>query len=108
MSERAMGTRRLGFADVGDETQGYDAVDWWLSSDGRWHEGAPPEGWTLAEDRRWYQREPPRTAVDYTSKSESIVGPRATLSDEDRGVWNDAEEDPGPGDWDGDDWYGDA
>jgi hypothetical protein len=93
-------TRRLGCADVGDTTHGHKIIGWWLSGDGRWHEGTPPAGWTQAEDRRWYPTEPPSTAVGYASKSESIAGPPATVIYEDPEDWYDAE-DPGQGDWDG-------
>jgi hypothetical protein len=85
---------------VGDTTHGHKIIGWWLSGDGRWHEGTPPAGWTQAEDRRWYPTEPPSTAVGYASKSESIAGPPATVIYEDPEDWYDAE-DPGQGDWDG-------
>jgi hypothetical protein len=97
--------RRLGSGHVGEPTQGHEIIDWWLSGDGRWHEGAPPPGWTQAEDRRWYLTEPPFTAVGYASKSESIAGPPATVVYEED--WYDAE-DPGQDDWDGAGWYPDG
>ena len=63
---------------MGEATQESDA-DWWLSGDGRWHEGTPPPGWTLAADRRWYLDEPPPSARGYAAKWESTAGAPATV-----------------------------
>lgn len=57
---------------VGEATHERDA-DWWLSGDGRWHEGAPPPGWIQAGDRRWYPADPPETAQGYAAKWESTT-----------------------------------
>jgi hypothetical protein len=95
-----------GVAQVGEATQGHEIVDWWMSGDGRWHQGTPPAGWTQSENRRWCPREPPSTAAGDASTSQSVAGPPAAL-DEDLEDWYDARE-PSPGDWDGSGWYRDG
>ncbi len=62
-----------------DEATHESDADWWLSGDGRWHEGTPPPGWTLAADRRWYLDEPPPSARGYAAKWESTAGAPAIV-----------------------------